>query len=1400
MSYKNLLGASTAVVLLLLVFGASGQDLTEKNWLFGNSAEYLVFDKSGRSAVLEDDQATPFGTGGSAVISDQYTGDLLFYTDGRQLFDVYHNLITNTLSGDPDLNQAAVACPVPGSSTQYYIFTNSGSSVDYTIVDASSQGNGTVMFPFGDVSGAENISTGISDPAEGMIIIENDNGTSYWLITQNKTSFEFQITNITAGGLSTSNQAIFSGTLPGFETNQFAFNENTNQLALAPKNINRNVLILNFDPAGGTLSFNQSILNTGVTDEIYDVEWSPDGSKLFFSVLGDSSRQGNIHHVDFTDSTSSPLPVNTVVTGSYFRSYGLKRGIDDRIYHLYQLADGSPYTLGRIGDTDSALFLIQYDSLYLNDDFNGTQFPACAPAQMSAFLSVRFDYLDSCEKQATLFFPEVDPEPNSYLWDFGDGNTSNATAPIHTYDAPGNYNVTLTAELNGRFGSFSQLVNIIATDSADLGMDTTICPGSTLDLDPGISGVSYLWSTGETTPTITVDTTDIYWVYVTLASGCTTYDEIAVTVYGETEMFGDIWYFGENAGLDFSFGAPIPIYDANLMSSPEGCASIIDINGRLAFYTDGNTVWNSSHAIMVNGTNLGGDNTAAQSALIKAHPIDPTLFFIFTTEEVYGDGTYQLKYSVVDMKADNALGQVIKKGVTLISQSTERVASSSTDRNYPYVFGHEFGNNNFRVYLVDENGVSAALHSSIGEPHRKDIEPSQTGYMKVSGMNKVATVIPGSTDYLEVFDFDPFTGAIENPTLLDLMLGGSESPYGIEFSPNGENIFVSADGGGTGKLLAYDVSNPDSASFTRYEYPSGGLSGYGALQIGSDGIIYLAIDNQTDLGSITGGDNALPGPVFTETAGLALNDGGGRMSRRGLPGSGVPQPPVLLPEITVATACAGQETFFSGIGRDNSIEYYQWDFGDGVTTPLSQSIDTSHVYDSAGIYIVNLLLSLAPECEPDTLLTDTIEVFSIPELPLVPTDTALCGGTVTLEAWDVDRTDLHYYWSTGDTTRIVTFTQPMIVSVAIYNDDGCPSDTMDVFIGDGANLVDLGPSEMIVCQNDGSPTLDGSTINSTYQWYLDGILIGENATQDVFTSTAGIFMYRVAVTNQFTGCTAMDSVEVTVLPEPAVLQANIVNPECSQSNGSFQLEFPNGGNYSYEMTGPVNAGPFTFDGPGVTPTLDNLSSGSYIITATNTVTGCQNIEVMLLEDNADFDMEAVAENDCFEGGDIRIILRNYAGSRVDVEVLDEFGDVIYSELNRRATNIRVNDLDTGIYYVTTRHVVDPYCLQADTVVLQNGVECFRTIVAPNAFSPNGNGLNDEFFAYPNDYIERFEIFIYNRWGQIVFNAKDKNFRWDGSFGNQLSPPGTYAYKMVFHSSLEPEAGQLVQYGSVTLIR
>lgn len=87
------------------------------------------------------------------------------------------------------------------------------------------------------------------------------------------------------------------------------------------------------------------------------------------------------------------------------------------------------------------------------------------------------------------------------------------------------------------------------------------------------------------------------------------------------------------------------------------------------------------------------------------------------------------------------------------------------------------------------------------------------------------------------------------------------------------------------------------------------------------------------------------------------------------------------------------------------------------------------------------------------------------------------------------------------------------------------------------------------------------------------------------------------------------------------------------------------------------------------------------------------------------------------------------------------------------------------------------------------------IYLPNAFSPNGDGLNDTFGPVAEG-IEEMEIVIFNRWGEVVFQSSNSNHRWDGTYKGKKAPLGVYAYNLVAKNA---DNESIVKKGSVTVV-
>ena len=83
-----------------------------------------------------------------------------------------------------------------------------------------------------------------------------------------------------------------------------------------------------------------------------------------------------------------------------------------------------------------------------------------------------------------------------------------------------------------------------------------------------------------------------------------------------------------------------------------------------------------------------------------------------------------------------------------------------------------------------------------------------------------------------------------------------------------------------------------------------------------------------------------------------------------------------------------------------------------------------------------------------------------------------------------------------------------------------------------------------------------------------------------------------------------------------------------------------------------------------------------------------------------------------------------------------------------------------------------------------GTECSNCVVqVPNIFTPNNDGVNDEFgILSHNCSITAFSLEIYNRWGGLVFNSHDVNKWWDGSYNGKPAPIKAYFFIAQYHYS------------------
>lgn len=422
------------------------------------------------------------------------------------------------------------------------------------------------------------------------------------------------------------------------------------------------------------------------------------------------------------------------------------------------------------------------------------------------------------------------------------------------------------------------------------------------------------------------------------------------------------WYFGFNAGINFdpATGAVTALTNGQV-STNEGCASISDENGQLLFYTDGSTVYDSSHNIMVNGVGLRGNPSSTQSAIIIPKPQDPNIYYIFTVDVPAFGGSDGIHYYEVDMTGNLGLGEVVTNIANppqLIGQAAEKLTAINHSVNDEILVtamanASGFGAyNSFFTYTVSATGVNLtpviSTVATTTTERRGNLKISPDGRYMVSCNMSTGTFI---------YDYDQSSGVVSNERRLSFS-GANQAGYGVEFSPDGSLLYVTAsnDAGGSGAanhtstLYQYQLTNTNLVNPIVFGTVIDTRQGYrGSLQLGIDGKIYRAISDSYDIGRPFLGVINNPNTVGTgcnyQHDAIPLS---GRASTQGLP----PFIQSFFALIDVENLCLGDGTTFE-FQSDTPPDAVLWDFGDGNT---STQENPTHTYAAARIY--NVVLSL----------------------------------------------------------------------------------------------------------------------------------------------------------------------------------------------------------------------------------------------------------------------------------------------------------------------------------------------------------------------------------------------------------------------------------------------------------
>ncbi len=491
----------------------------------------------------------------------------------------------------------------------------------------------------------------------------------------------------------------------------------------------------------------------------------------------------------------------------------------------------------------------------------------------------------------------------------------------------------------------------------------------------------------------------------------------------------------------------------------------------------------------------------------------------------------------------------------------------------------------------------------------------------------------------------------------------------------------------------------------------------------------------------------------------------------------IEQPAVSI-QVDDVLNCYNDSLLISGLGsaEGDSISY-QWYF-EGESLPDAASIN--YWATSVGQYELSVM-DASNGCE-DILGISVEQDFSKPEFEFKVIDTLTCEvDTVKISAWIGSPAGhaITHLWQGPDAGVVAPDTLSSIYAVK----SGYYSLTLTDLVS-GCSIVDsiqlnedrilpkitIDEPEPLDCaryetllsaeESDFGPPFD-------WTWSESGQSFSISEKEAVYVSSPGI--YTLTVLNRHNGCKHTDSIEVKLLENaPADVITVISPPSCfGDQDGSISVTNVVGGTAPYSFT-LVDGNAMEYTG------LNQLSAGVYelwvedaracVLEIPVVVPEKPEIGVELGEDltiNLGESAKLFAQIN-FDEGELRTVQWS---PQEDLECSDCLENSIAPQIN---TYINVEVIDTN------------GCVARDQQLIR--VVNKRPVYIPNAFSPDGDGVNDLLYIFArNEQVVEVEAFrIFDRWGELVFERtnfapNDPHFGWNGVQRGKLSPPGTYVY-------------------------
>jgi gliding motility-associated-like protein len=425
----------------------------------------------------------------------------------------------------------------------------------------------------------------------------------------------------------------------------------------------------------------------------------------------------------------------------------------------------------------------------------------------------------------------------------------------------------------------------------------------------------------------------------------------------------------------------------------------------------------------------------------------------------------------------------------------------------------------------------------------------------------------------------------------------------------------------------------------------------------------------------------------------------------------------------------------------------------GGTAPLMYSIDNGAAYQPANTFgsLDSAAYIVIAKDVNGCAAIDTIHLTALPTPKVyIGNDTVLCAGN-TLHLTAPQQPDYTYLWDDNSTGYTYNVTQSGAYSVKVTNQYGC-------YVSTSINVI-FRPTALFSLGND-TTLCNGRQLQLQPTPSLPGIYTWNNGSsaQSLSIHLPGIYWLKISDD----GCIKRDSILVNYKMNP---QVNLGNDTALCTGQTLLLD------------ATTNNAVYTWQDGSTNPTFAVSSAGTYSVKVTDK--GCDtSVQVAAIYITKPTTDRIKDTTICITQE--LILDAGYPGSTY----LWQDGSV----------QSRFTVTKAGTYAVQVTDNCGTTNASA-TIAFEN---CACRFSVPNAFTPNADGRNDIFLPKYQCLLGNYELKVFNRWGQLLFNSRNAGNGWDGSYAGQQQPMGTYVWDLSYKDILTGKTKH--QNGSIILIR